>query len=100
MKTFKSLLFVIILLLGSSLSIVKAPNMLAWFIYTADAYDWDRDGIDDKDYSDGEFEGRMGWYPDRDASPEYYQGYSEGRDEARHEELMLERRKEREGWYD
>ena len=37
------------------------------------------------DYIDGEFEGRMGWMPDSNESPEYYLGYSRGRDE--HEDI-------------
>ncbi len=58
------------------------------------------------DYIDGEFQGRRGWIPDDDRSPEYYLGYSEGREgheniadmlremheesdrERRHDELM------------
>ena len=38
------------------------------------------------DYFDGEFIGRRGWIPDDDRSPEYYLGYSDGRDE--HEGLF------------
>jgi hypothetical protein len=38
------------------------------------------------DYIDGEFEGRMGWMPDSNESPEYYLGYSDGREE--HEDLF------------
>ena len=37
------------------------------------------------DYIEGEFQGRMGWTPDRNESPEYYLGYSEGREE--HEDI-------------
>jgi hypothetical protein len=38
------------------------------------------------DYFDGEFEGRMGWMPNSNESPEYYLGYSDGREE--HEDLF------------
>ncbi len=37
------------------------------------------------DYFDGEFEGRMGWMSDDKRSPEYYLGYSDGREE--HEDI-------------
>ena len=37
------------------------------------------------DYIDGEFEGRMGWMPDSNESPEYYLGQSDGREE--HEDI-------------
>jgi hypothetical protein len=37
------------------------------------------------DYIDGEFEGRMGWMPNSGGSPEYYLGYSDGREE--HEDI-------------
>ena len=37
------------------------------------------------DYFEGEFLGRRGWTPDDDRSPEYYLGYSDGREE--HEDI-------------
>lgn len=49
------------------------------------------------DYIDGEFEGRMGWVPDSDESPEYYLGYSDGSEE--HEDIadMLREMQEESG---
>lgn len=91
---YKTWFLTIIMVLMPSFSLVNVQHMLGTFVDPVYADELDRDGIDDKDYSDGEFEGRMGWYPDRNASAEYYDGYSEGRNQERHEEIMHEMRME------